>query len=197
MAITFDPANKRIILDSTSFNVTEIWSRWIDWVSSGDNSKYLPALSQSGGEELLPSIFSPIYIFLDNGWRVRPMEANHKLVLDGFLYVRGGGDPVVNTLGAYNVSVQYTVAMQAQAVATSGSSGPTAEQVAAAVHNYIVEAGMSFDEMFKIKYSVLAGKVTGAGTSTESFRSVADNKNRLVVTADEFGNRTGITADGT
>lgn len=197
MAITFDPANKRIILDSTSFNVTEIWSRWIDWAATGDNSKYLPALSQSGGDELLPSIFAPIYIFLENDWRVRPMEANHKLVLDGFLYVRGGGDPVVNTLGAYNVSVQYTVAMQAQAVATSGSTGPTASQIADAVHNYIVEAGMSFDEMFRIKYAALAGKVSGAGTATESFRSVADDLDRLVVDADEFGNRTGITVNGT
>ena len=61
------------------------------------------------------------------------MESNHLLVITGNIFVDGGGQPVVNTLGAYNVSVQYTVPVQAQGIATSGSSGPTASEIAAAV----------------------------------------------------------------
>ncbi len=38
--------------------------------------------------------------------------------------------PVVQTLGNFNVSIQYTVPVQAQGISTSGSSGPTAAQVA-------------------------------------------------------------------
>lgn len=130
MAIIFDAANKRIILDSVSVTASEIWSRWADWIVLSDNSKYLPALTQVGGDNLGSGMSIPIYIFLENGWRVRPMEANHSLNITGNLFVQGGGVPVVNTLGQFNVSVQYTVPVQAQAVNTSGGgSGLTAEQV--------------------------------------------------------------------
>jgi len=126
----FDPVNKRIILDSTAVTASQIWSRWVDWVASDDNGKYLPALSQVGGDDLGSSLSIPIYIFLLNGWRVRPMEANHQLIITGNLFVDSGGVPVVNTLGAYNVSVQYTVPVQAQTVSVSSSGGLTSAQAA-------------------------------------------------------------------
>ena len=76
------------------------------------------------------------------------------------------------------------------------SSQLTADEVALAVHKYVVESGMSFEEMMRVQFAVLAGKVSGAGTESESFRNIDDTKDRLVVVADEFGNRTGITVDG-
>ena len=51
------------------------------------------------------------------------MEANHSLVITGNLFTEDGSSPVVNTLGNYNVIAQYTVPVQAQAMATSGGSG--------------------------------------------------------------------------
>ena len=83
------------------------------------------------------------------------------------------------------------------APAPAASSSATAEQIAKAVHEYIIENGKTFEQMMRIQYAVLAGKVFGAGTDTERFRDIADTKDRLIVTADEFGNRTGIVADGT
>lgn len=130
MAIIFDPTAKRIILDGTAVTASEIWIAWIDWVASSDNSKHLPALKQVGGDELGSGLLIPPYIFLLNGWRVRPMEANHTLIITGNLFVEGGGIPLVQTLGTFNVSAQFTVPMQAQAILTGGSSGPTAAQVA-------------------------------------------------------------------
>lgn len=120
MAITFDPASKRIILDSAAVTAAEVWSRWVDWVALSDNAKYLPACSQVGGDDLGGGLSIPTYIFLLNGWRVRPMESNHNLIITGNLFVEGGGVPVVQTVGTYNVSVQYTVPVQAQGIATSG-----------------------------------------------------------------------------
>ena len=136
MAIVFDPINKRIVLDSVTVTASEIWSRWVEWVAVSDNAKYLQAFRQVGGDELGGGLFIPLYFFLLNGWRVRPMEANHSLIITGNLFVEGGGVPVVNTLGAFNVSVQYTVPVQAQGIATSGSSGPSAAAIAAAVWNF-------------------------------------------------------------
>ena len=137
MAITFDPVNKRIILDSTSVSTVDIWTAWVAWVVLSDNSKYPIALTQVGGDDLGGGLFIPLYFFLQNGWRVRPMESNHLLLLTGNLFVQGGGQPVVNTLGSYNVSVQYTVPVQAQAYNSGGSSSaPTASQIAAAVWSH-------------------------------------------------------------
>ena len=134
MAISFDPSTNRIILDTTTVTSAEIWIAWINWIASSDNSKYLPALKQVGGDELGGGLAIPPYIFLLNGWRVRPMESSHTLILTGNLFVDGGGVPIVPTIGTYNVSAQFTVPMQAQAIITGGgSSAPTALAVADAV----------------------------------------------------------------
>jgi len=116
MAIQFDAPNKRIVLDSNAVTASQIWIAWIDWVAVGDNSKWLPAMKQVGGEQLTSNIFIPPYLFLLNGWRVRPMEADHDLTITGNLFVEGGGVPVVRTLGTYQVNVNYTVPIQAQAI---------------------------------------------------------------------------------
>lgn len=122
MAITFDASVKRIILDSTAVSAAEIWIAWIDRVAQSDNAKYLPALRQVGGDILGNGLSIPPYIFLLNGWRVRPMEADHDLNISGNLFVEGGGIPVVRTLGPYQVNVSYTVPVQAQGISTSGNS---------------------------------------------------------------------------
>lgn len=127
MAITFDALNKRIILDGTSVTASQIWKAWIDWVVIADNSKYLPALKQIGGDELGSGLLIPPYLFLLNGWRVRPMEADHDLTITGNLFVEGGGVPVVRTLGQWQVNVNYTVPVQAQAISTAGSSISTGD----------------------------------------------------------------------
>jgi hypothetical protein len=49
------------------------------------------------------------------------MEANHDLVITGNLFVEGGGVPVVRTLGQFQVNVNYTVPVQAQAFIPTGS----------------------------------------------------------------------------
>lgn len=128
MAITIDGATRRIILDSASVTAAQIWSAWVDW--HGANSQWPMAFSQVGGDDLGSGLFIPVYYFLENGWRVRPMEANHNLVITGNLFVQGGGVPVVSTLGTYQVNVNYTVPVQAQAVATGGGTAPSAAEVA-------------------------------------------------------------------
>ena len=133
MPIVIDPATTRLILDSASVTAQAVYVAWVDWVATSDNAKYLPAFSAVGGDALGGGLFIPPYYFLLNGWRVRPMEASHTLDLVGNLFVDGGGDPVVSTLGDFRVLVKNTVPVQAQGIATSGSTGPTAAQIAAEV----------------------------------------------------------------
>ena len=131
MAITLNGATRRIILDSASVSAAQIWSAWVDWHEA--NQQWPLAFQLVGGNALGGGLFIPPYFFLMNGWRVRPMEASHNLIITGNLFVDGGGVPVVGTLGTYQVNVNYTVPVQAQGIATSGSTGPTASEIAAAV----------------------------------------------------------------
>ena len=133
MAITIDPSAKRFILDGTSVTAKALYVAWVDWMAVSDNAKYLPAFRTAGGDDLGGGLSIPPYYFLQNGWRVRPIEANQTLVIDGNLFVDGGGDPVVPTLGVYQVLVKSVVPVQAQGISTSGSTGPTASEIALAV----------------------------------------------------------------
>ena len=133
MAITFDPAAKRIILDSPSTSATEIYSRWVDWAAQGDNIKYGMWFRQVGGDDLGGGLFIPPYYFLQGAVRIRPMESNHVLALEGNIFVEGGGDPVVSTLGNFNVIVKNTVPVQAQAFSTSGAGTTDLSGVMAAL----------------------------------------------------------------
>ena len=133
MPIVIDPAARRLILDSTNVTAQAIYVAWADWILLSDNSKYLPAFSSAGGESLGGGLSIPPYYFLENGWRIRPMEANQNLIITGNIFAQGGGIPVVSTLGVFQVNVNYTVSVQAQGISTSGSSGPSAAETAAAV----------------------------------------------------------------
>ena len=142
MSMTFDGPNKRILLTlgTTSVSIRDVWSRWVDWYLTGDNSKYLPTFAQVGGNDIdaIAGTKIPIYAFLLNGWRIKPQEANHTLTVgDGVLLVDGGGDPFVNTIGAFVVRVNFQQPVQAISFSSGGGggSGPTAAEIADAVWN--------------------------------------------------------------
>lgn len=133
MAITFDGPAKRVRLSAgtVTLPVRELWSRYCDWLADGDNSKYLEAMRQVGGD--IEAI--PIYLFMLNGWRIVPQSADHTLVVDdGVLYVDGGGDPFVDPAGPYKIRIVYQSPGIAIGYSTSGGTGgPSASDIAAQV----------------------------------------------------------------
>jgi len=135
MALSFDGTAKIITLTSgtTVVSVRDLWSRWVDWFLTDDNSKYLPAFVNVGGDDIDQSAGTkiPIYAFLMNGWKIKPQEANHTLTIsDGILLVNGGGDPFNNTMGAYTVRINYQQPVQAISFsAEGGGTAPTAEAI--------------------------------------------------------------------
>lgn len=136
MALSFDGATKIVTLSSgtTTLSVRDLWSRWVDWLLTSDNSKYAIAMTQVGGDDIDTGAGTkiPIYAFLQNGWKLKPQEANHTLnVTDGVLLVSGGGDPFVATTGAFVVRVNYQQPVQAISFsAEGGGGGLTTEQAA-------------------------------------------------------------------
>ena len=137
MAFTFDATNKLIVLSAgtVSIDLADLWSDWKDWLLLG-NAGAARALDTVGGEPIDASAGTmvPLFLFLLNGWKIRPYEGDHTLsVTGGTLVVSGGGDPFVSTLGDYTVRIRYQQPVQAIGYSTTGTSGPTAESIAAAV----------------------------------------------------------------
>lgn len=60
----------------------------------------------------------------------------------------------------------------------------------------IIESGYSAAEILRIVAAVLAGKVSGAGTGTETFVGIDGTTDRVVSTVDNDGNRTAVVLDG-
>jgi hypothetical protein len=61
----------------------------------------------------------------------------------------------------------------------------------------IIENGMTAEEVLRVMASVLAGKVSGAGTGTETFVGLDGVTNRVISSVDNDGNRSSVTVDGT
>ena len=139
--MTFDGPNKLIVLSSTTLNLQELWSAWKAWLRAG-NAQYALAMNTVGGEPIDPSAGTlvPLYLFLLNGWKLRPMESDHTLnVTGGTLLVQGGGDPFVSTLGDYTVRIRYQQPVQAIGYSTTGgTSGPSAADIAEEVRQMLM-----------------------------------------------------------
>lgn len=91
------------------------------------------------------------------------------------------GDPwITNLPGAY----------------APGSAGDIIGNLLADMGTRAVDGTYTNDELLRILAAVIAGKVSGAGTGTETFRGINDDKDRVVATVDSNGNRTAITLDG-
>lgn len=140
MGYVFDGATKVITLTSgtVSMDVRDLWSRWVDWFQTSDNSKWPLPFEQIGGEDISVSAGTkiPTYLFMQNGWKIKPQEANHTLKVSGGILVDSSGDPFISTTGAFVVRVVYEQPVQAITVATGGGGGggfPSAAEIAAAV----------------------------------------------------------------
>jgi hypothetical protein len=75
---------------------------------------------------------------------------------------------------------------------------PTAAQNAAGLLDLAdgVETGWTLRRILRLIASALFGKISGAATTTATFRDVNDTKNRIVATVDADGNRSAVNLDG-
>jgi len=129
--VTFDGPNKLIIAKygETSLDAkADIYSAWKRWVTGQNQAQWLQALRTIGGDPIGGSQEVSPYFFLLNGWRLRPYEGNHRLVVDGNLFVDGGGNPFVPTSGSYNVLVELQTSSKSITTTISVSTGSGLDQ---------------------------------------------------------------------
>jgi len=105
------------------------------------------------------------------------------------------GNFPVTVKGVYNVEARQR-AGGSPAVTDPPVGGGSVQWNGSAL---VIDAGSvdayTADEALRLMLAVLAGKLSGAGTGTETFRNTADNKNRVVSTVDDDGNRSAVTLD--
>jgi hypothetical protein len=80
-------------------------------------------------------------------------------------------------------------------VTIDAGSRPSAFDIAQELLGSSADGTLTVGQAFKIMLAALAGKVSGAGTSTIVFRDVNDTKDRITATVDANGNRTAVTKD--
>lgn len=127
MAFVFNGPSKRITLPAQSvIEVSDLYSRWKDWVSTSDNSKYLPAFSVVGGDPISPSANLAVNVFIRNdiGWRIAPPEQDIDIVLSGNIYPASSVLPWrVAPAGDFQTSINTETSVNAVVVTTSGGGG--------------------------------------------------------------------------
>ena len=102
---SFDGANKVITLDAPTSGIlevdvqTDLYSEWKVWVQQSDNSKFLPAFSNSvGGDPLGGGLNAGAYFFLNNdlGWRIISTDEDQEVRYFGNLVPNDVSLPIVN-----------------------------------------------------------------------------------------------------
>lgn len=180
--ITFNGATKLIVLSATTaLDVQDLWSRWVDWVATDDNSKFLPAFRSVGGDTIdsVAGTYIPVYTFMLNGWKIRPQESSHTLrVHNGILLTDDSSDPFVNTVGSFVVRINYQQPVQAIAVdmGGGGGGGATAAQVVDELFARSIEGTLAMPEILRLLVALAGSRSSGGNTNLLKFRDLANNR---------------------
>jgi hypothetical protein len=115
----------------------DLYSEWKNWAILSDNLKYAQAFRSVGGDPTVGDNYVGDYYFLTNGWKVKPYEGNHTLIITGNLYVDGGGSPFVPTSGGFNVIISMQVSSLAEKVLVSTSGAEVTRDDITTINNNI------------------------------------------------------------
>jgi hypothetical protein len=183
---TFDGAERLITMSGTPYeiDVKDMYSRWKQWAKDTDGAKNAMAFDSVGGNviDAAAGTAIPAYIYIKNGWGIRPQEVDHTLnVINGVLLREGGGDPFEDTVGAFTVRVNYQQPVQAISVGIG--------QIYADINN-VQAMRLLIDAMVTGKI-IPPGSLPGVLTG----RDKDDTKDRFTATVAADGTRTPISYD--
>lgn len=107
---------------------------------------------------------------------------------------------ILDDTGTAGVHVA-TIANNAITAASINTGAIDADALAAdavdEILDEVVEGTTTFRQALRLMLATLAGKCSGAGTATITFRDIADSKDRVIATVDASGNRASVTRDVT
>lgn len=200
MAVTFDPivagGGLHVVLDTSTTNydlLEDIYEAGKDWFLAGQNRIYPFPFRSVSGDPVGGGQVAPPFIFLRNdlGWRIKKPEADIETRITGNL-----------------VAEDTTLALS---IPPSGMFAPTLEiylsnvanldvaSLTASLWAHVVEGTLTGEQAMRLILAASANKLSGAtgAAGTINIRDLADTKDRIAATVDEFGNRTAVTVDAT
>lgn len=127
----FDGLGKKIHVNAgvTSITMDDMFSRWEDWVLQEDNLKWASALRYSG-KDPIPGGETGTTFFSRNGWKL--VYDPNLTAVSGVLYSEDYATAFWNADG-HPIYPATVSAMVLSSGAGSGSSGPSAAEIAAAI----------------------------------------------------------------
>ena len=132
----------------------------------------------------------------DDTVEIKNIKTGSPLSITGANAVDGSGDPigVLDTTGE-TIFVNAKTVVPFNYVSGSGVTAQDKIDIANQTLATAVEGTHTLQGWLSLIGSALFGKTTGVGTTNETFRDLADSKDRLDVTYDGSNNRSSVTLD--
>jgi hypothetical protein len=180
MSIASFDGNTRIMslnVGVINFTVSLLYSDWKRWAALGDNAKFLPAFRYVGGDPTIPGQYLGSTYFIMNGWKIRPYNADHTLIVDGNLFTEDQSSPFLPALDPHMVAVQMAFSnLTTTIIADASGTVITPENIASAVWEKSKESSEFslpgtighhvFDTTESTVAGVLSAPVSGADFAT-------------------------------
>lgn len=99
---------------------------------------------------------------------------------------------IAANIGGLDASIITAAAYAKDAIAATAVDADVIDKVM----DEVVEGAVTFRQMMRIMYAVLAGITTGGSTSTMRFRNIANDADRVIADVDVDGNRTSVETSG-
>lgn len=129
----FDGVNLKIRVNpsavfnnSITFSINELWTEWLDWIATGDNSKYPLALRTAGGDPIGGGQYVGTFLFLRNdlGWRGVPPDVNPcKVIIEGSFFGESAELPLMENVVGQETDLIINRSSLTMAINTGGGSG--------------------------------------------------------------------------
>ena len=206
------PSNGEIdvaVVDKTGFELTSAYDPAKTAAQPGDVMK---VSSGTGANEILTSsgkvsiVPADIATIAADVWD-EPIAGHLTAGSTGAELSAAGGDPWSTAVpGSYGSGTagkilgdNLNATVSSRATPADIPSVPTANQNADALLDRAsgVETSWTLRQAMRVMLAVLAGKLSGAATTTITIRDVGDTKNRVTATVDTNDNRTAVTYDKT
>ena len=172
-------------------------------IAAGQTLTFLFSTNDGDGAAVAPTTAGTVSVYKDDNPTQTTTGVTYTPSFDG---ITGVNLVAVNTSDAfYAAGHNYTVvltgaAIDGQAVNTTLAAfsiehrSPTPEQSADGLLDRAdgIESNKTLRQAMRIVAAVLAGKVSGAGSGTETFKGLDGSTVRVTVTTDPAGNRTNV-----
>lgn len=180
--------------------------RYLGNIALSQTLSFLFSTNDGGGAAVAPSTAGTVSVYKDGDTSQTTTGATYTPSFDG---VTGVNLVQIATSDAfYAAGHDYTIVLSGAVI-----DGETVNAVLATFsieHRYpapdtnadalldranAIETGKTLRQAVRIIAAVLAGKISGAGSGTETFLGVDGATQRVQVTTDPAGNRTGVSYD--